>query len=336
MPLFAIAPDDSSRPSAAPETAIERAARRFARGFLLERVRDRLGGSDGLWFEDCLAAVAESDPLAEPRTFDLAFGLVPERLGRVPLATAGARECLRRNADACLPGWRPMHWRLDEAARALLVTAAGDEATPALLERAVRDADVDVRIALLRALPLLPTDDAVVALVRRALACAARPVLEAIAHENPWPARHLGDEDWNRLVLTALALDSPLDPIDGLEWRANAALATALIAHARERRAAGRAVPTALWSALGPFATLETLGPFLRSAALGDPYGPGDLRVPDGATRAALARAVLASSDPALGALAADLSRFRPRLAGEPGIRHPSTRAARRSRRGDR
>jgi len=259
MSLQAIDTQDIIPDSLPGADTTDRDARARARALLLERTTNALNGRANqavAWLEDCLAAVGETDPLREPRTFDLAFGLAPRRLGRDPLETDQvARERLRREAIACLPGWHPQGWRLDEAVRVLLLTAAGDAAVPALLAHTLRHADLPEQLALYRALPLFPSDVDMIATVRRGLRTNIRAVFEAIAHDNPWPARHLDEAGWNQMVLKALFVDSALAPIQGLDDRCNADLARMLTDYARERFAAGRPIPDELRRALGPHAT---------------------------------------------------------------------------------
>ena len=289
------------------ETPAERRARRAARAFLLERTREALRGprqdaNDAAWLDDCLDAVADAaaDEIGGTRTFDLAFGLAPRRLGRGPLASeAAAREALDAAAETLLPGWRPGRWRVDEAVRVLLLTALEEAAIPAMLARLLRHADLGEQLALYRALALLPCDDAVVGCARQGLRSNVRAVFEAIAHDNPWPARHLDDDGWNQLVLKALFVGSALAPIRGLDERAAPELATMLIDYAHERRAAGRTIDVELWRALGPFATLRALAPFLPAGER------AHARWPDDASSAAFALAAHASADEALRELAA-------------------------------
>ena len=57
------------------------------------------------------------------------------------------------------------------------------------------------------------------------------------------------------MVLKALFIDSQLWPIQGLDQRANAELASILCDYAHERWAAKRPVTPELWRCVGPFAT---------------------------------------------------------------------------------
>ena len=86
-----------------------------------------------------------------------------------------------------------------------------------------------------------------------------RVVFEAVAHRNPYPAEHFAEPAWNQLVLKALFVGSPLDPIVGLDARRNPTLARMLCDYAHERWAASRPVSPELWRCVGPFAT----GPML-------------------------------------------------------------------------
>ena len=98
-----------------------------------------------------------------------------------------------------------------------------------------------------------------------------KSVFSAIAHQNPYPAEQLNDEQWNQLVLKCLFIDVPLDPLIGLDRRANAKLMTTLIDFAHERRAAHRPIPPDLWRCVGPFADERALDDLRLVLTTGSP-----------------------------------------------------------------
>jgi hypothetical protein len=76
----------------------------------------------------------------------------------------------------------------------------------------------------------------------------------AVAHNNPFPSEQFNDDQWNQMVLKCLFIGVPLQPVIGLDERANAKLMSMLVDFAHERRAAHRTVPAELWRCVGPFA----------------------------------------------------------------------------------
>jgi hypothetical protein len=69
------------------------------------------------------------------------------------------------------------------------------------------------------------------------------PLFEAIACDNPYPASHFPERNFNQMVLKALFNNVALVRILGLADRANPELARMASDYAAERRAAGRSVP---------------------------------------------------------------------------------------------
>jgi len=211
----------------------------------IHAARDALGG----WL--CAALDAEGAEwlrrallMAEEReAAQLAFGLAPRRLDRRTLPLDAGDEAY---AASLLPGWHPMRWRLDEAARVLIVARFSDR-YPDAIERLARHADIAEQVALYRGLPLYGPHLDLHAVLGRGLRTHAVPVFEAIAHDNPWPAAHLDEHRWNHLVLKALFMEVPLAPLVGFEARLNPTLARMALDYAAERSAAGRRVPHDLW-----------------------------------------------------------------------------------------
>ncbi len=138
---------------------------------------------------------------------------------------------------------------------------------------AVREGTTAERIAIYRGLSLYPDPRSLLPIAGEAVRCAPRPVFEAVAHDNPYPAGHFGDGLWNEMVLRALRLGCRLAPIEGLDDRRNAALARQLLAHVRERRAAHRSVNPEVWRCIGPFAAEEHFDELVEALRTGGEKG---------------------------------------------------------------
>ncbi len=237
------------RAAGGPTSAPDARVRRDARAWLLDVTLGSLDERAALWLCDAMAAADDE------RATDIAFGSAPRRTGRERLdvsATDLDRPSVR--------GWRPGTLRADRAARMLIALAHAEHDRHAV-ERLLRHADVEEECALYAALWLYPEPTRLHEAVGRGLRTHAPPVFEAIAHANPWPAAHLDEHRWNHLVLKALFIGAALEPVLGLDERANPTLARMLLDFADERRAAGREVPAELWRCALPFAPPERLVP---------------------------------------------------------------------------
>jgi hypothetical protein len=185
------------------------------------------------------------------RLFDLAPRLSGK--GALDLTQEETAEAL-----AVQPDWLPAGWTLDQAARlAALLTAArlnDAEWFDDALETLFATADGRGLVALYQGLPLYPEPERLVSRAREGVRHAIVPVFQAVAQHNAFPARYFDEDGWNQMVLKAVFLDCRLDPIVGLDRRANAHLAAMLCDYVRERSAAGRTVPWDLWRCVDPFA----------------------------------------------------------------------------------
>jgi hypothetical protein len=192
----------------------------------------------------------------------LAYSLVPRHTGKEALKLTPAELAA---AAAARPGWQPARWRVDEAARLLLLLAATGD--PATLQRRIDQlcatADLTELATLYRGLPLYPEPDRYRLRAAEGVRTNMRVVFEAVAHDNPYPKEQLPQPAWNQMVLKALFVGSLLAPIVGLDDRANEDLARMLCDYAHERRSASRTVSPELWRCVGPFAT-DRLLPDLR------------------------------------------------------------------------
>jgi hypothetical protein len=98
----------------------------------------------------------------------------------------------------------------------------------------------------LHTLPLLPKAERFVELAIEACRTHVQSVFEAIACENPYPARFFPEANFNQLVLKAFFTGVSVHRIEGLRERRTAELIRMVHAYASERRAAGRSVPADL------------------------------------------------------------------------------------------
>jgi hypothetical protein len=179
------------------------------------------------WLAGCCAAAG--DPQAVRR----AFPAVGRVLGREPL---------RPTADPA----DPHEWTVDDAGRARLLWAAAgalDEPTVlALLDRLYGRGDAAERRGVLRALDVLPVGPAALSLVRDAVRTNDARLIAAAAGGR-YAARLLPQPEFNQAVLKCLFVGIPLAGVAGLPQRSGPELARMVADFARERVAAGRAVP---------------------------------------------------------------------------------------------
>lgn len=216
---------------------------------LLRRWVVRQADSETEWVKSQLNTLRQG---ATETTLHRFLGLAPRRLGKEDLRLSSAD---LDEAERLRAGWDPTGWSLDGTARlAALLAFQGPRSFPALFKDLVRTSDARELITLYRGLPLYPEPLALTHEVGEGLRSNMRAVFESIAHCNPYPRDHFDDHRWNHMVLKALFVGSRLQPIVGLEQRANPELARILLDYAQERWAAGRDVSPELWHCVGPFA----------------------------------------------------------------------------------
>jgi hypothetical protein len=172
---------------------------------------------DDAWLRAAQAELGR-DPDGLPRLFAAA----PRRLGR---AEAGG-------------------WTADAAGRAvLLATVLDAPGGPTRITDLYRYGDSGEKLAILRALPLLPDPGglpvAAVPLLRDALRTNDKRLVAAAL--GPY-ARNLDQAAWRQGVLKCVFMGIPLSAVDLLEERADVELAVMLDGLAAERAAAGRAL----------------------------------------------------------------------------------------------
>lgn len=166
----------------------------------------------------------------------------------------------------CGRDWLRGTWTVDDAVRALLLTALPLSGTQLTEEVTAlyRYGDAAEKRGVLRGMHLLDTAGGIGA--------GGLPVVEDGLRTNDtrliaaalasYGARHLDPAAYRQGVLKCVFLGIPLADIDGLGERADAELARMLVDYAHERVAAGRDVPADVWTVVDRFPdTLESSAP---------------------------------------------------------------------------
>jgi len=189
------------------------------------------------------ARLPRADDPGARAAFFAAFAGAQRRFGRaLPMLSHAERSELHAAGIV-----EPASFALTDLARARLLRAAC-AALPAsehvaLVAEVLRKGDNGERIALLRALPLLPDPARFTELAIEACRTHVLDVFAAIACDNPFPARYFPEPSFNQLVIKALFVELPLARVQGWSERANPELVRMASDYEAERRAAGRPVP---------------------------------------------------------------------------------------------
>jgi hypothetical protein len=258
------------------------------RDLLQQWLQRRLRDDARAWLSDAERRVAAAGGDAE---LFRAVSLVTRKIGKDDLALTEEES---QAAAVARHGWDPRDWSVDQAARVYLLLCMGEDGAvfSRRLDQLCVTADVGELVAFYRGLPLYPDQPRYVLRAAEGVRTNMRAVFEAVAHRNPYPAEQLPEGAWNQMVLKALFVGSQLEPIIGLDARANPALARMLCDYAHERWSAGRPVSPELWRCVGPFAAGAMVDDLQRVLEKGTP--------PE---REAAALAVSRSRDPAAAAL---------------------------------
>ena len=209
------------------------------------------------------------------RVFFTAFSAVPRYTCKQKLQLS---EADIQEAQTKCPGWLPQFWRVDQAARSLLVLSLFQELATKddgeafkTLEQVFGAADVEELVALYQMLPLFPHPEQYRLRAAEGVRSNITVVFEAVALRNPYPVKHFDRLAWNQMVLKALFVNSPLYLIQGLDERTNPTLSKMLVDYARERWAAKRSVSPELWRAMGAFADETIISDWERVLANSEP-----------------------------------------------------------------
>jgi hypothetical protein len=211
----------------------------------------RLPAATAAWLQESARKLQAG---ASDKDLYLAVSLVQRKVGKDDLAPTQQE---LQDADAARAGWDPTDWSVDQAARIhlLLSTHADGGEFARRHDQLCVTADVGELVAFYRGLPLYPDQPRYVLRAAEGVRTNMKAVFEAVAHRNPYPSERLPEPAWNQMVLKALFVGSRLEPVIGLDQRANPTLARMLCDYAHERWSAGRPISPELWRCVGPFAT---------------------------------------------------------------------------------
>ena len=212
---------------------------------LRERLRARVGPERLAWLDRTVAGVADG-------SIEIAhvFPAVAREVGREGLDAGGATIHLASGDRVALAAWR-----IDDAARVLLVRAAGARggAGVAIARELYERGDARERTGALRALSLLPgaeADAGALPAVLDAMRHNQGEIFEAAIADNAYAAWHLPQHEWRKAVLKAAFIGVAVDRVLRLAQRTDPELAGSLFEYVAEREAAGRGVAPALWQVI--------------------------------------------------------------------------------------
>ena len=228
---------------------------------LLDILRPRLKPPGQAWLDKALRA---AQPPVNPEALLLAYSGASRWAGKLALALTPEET---RRAAQVAPESPLSHWGADEAARSAILLSLPAE-PPAERDRLAllcfEKGDSREQEGWLRGVALLPGAERFLATVIDACRTNILPVFQAVACENPYPARCFPELNFNQMVLKSLFNGTALERIAGLERRLNPELSRMADDYAAEREAAGRQVPVDLWLVQAPHSQGEALARALR------------------------------------------------------------------------
>lgn len=247
---------------------------------LLEILAKRAQPAAMDWLHDQIGRLREN---FQQRPFYYAFSGVSRRFNKAP--TSGVEQ-LTADEQELLGSLLVNGWDEFRLARVILLLELAEQEEAEFrnnLQALLGSADIREQVAIFSAFALfLPEgegEDLMAAertiwladLARDGLRTNIVDVFDAIALDNPFPARAFFDEAWNQMVLKALFISRPLFRIVGIDERANLTLAEQMSNLAHERWAAGRWVSPELWRSCAKFLTETIVADLTRVAATDEP-----------------------------------------------------------------
>lgn len=189
-----------------------------------------------------------------------AFTATARTLGRKAL---GADEICLTGASGDLP---LTGTTTDVAGRMLLLYAlsqAAPQQLTAAVQAAYEEGDSQEKLAVMRALPLLPDGERFIEIALDVGRCNEQELFSSLAARNPYASRHYNELAWNKLYMKAVFIDVPLSQMIGVEERTNAELARMALEYVEQQESAGRHFPNEIWQVIAAHPPKGAVGKLL-------------------------------------------------------------------------
>jgi hypothetical protein len=208
--------------------------------------------------------VARCQPAFQLSQFLSAFTATARVLGKKPL---GADSVSLQGTSGELP---LVGTTTDCAGRMYLLHAlaqATPQQLPAAVQAAYEEGDSQEKLAVMRALPLLPQPERFVEIALDVGRCNELDLFSALAAHNPFASQHYNELTWNKLYMKAVFLDVPLAHVLGVEQRNNAELARMALEYVEQQESAGRRFPNEIWLVIAALPPAGAIGKLLGYAS---------------------------------------------------------------------
>lgn len=200
---------------------------------------------DSPWLTGAIEAARGGDLREAMR----AFVAAPRHVGRDPVAALGGKRLRGPDDEIATEGWAA-----DVAARVAVLCALAAGAPGELVDTVdslFREGDNREKTAIVRALCLLRDGARFTDIAFEAGRTNDSNLFRALACDNPYPARHYPELEFNKLVMKAAFVGAPIDRILGVLDRANDELSRMAMEYIDEQQAATRRFPPQMFEAIG-------------------------------------------------------------------------------------
>jgi hypothetical protein len=150
------------------------------------------------------------------KQFNMVFKTIPKNLSTSKLFIT--QEDMN-HAGLYRKHWTPVDWRIDEAARIVILLTIVDNTDyfMSCMDKIFSQSKDSELISFYKGLPLFPQAQKWLPYAVHALKENRKPVFEALALNNPYPFENFDDKKWGEMICHAQELDVDLDMIFGLD-----------------------------------------------------------------------------------------------------------------------